>query len=94
MLENYFEIIEKEALITALLDPHKKKAIFANNDQKELVKTSLHEVYELAKNDTYIQLEKCEPKPKKRRTSTRVYKRNLFSDDESHDLQTEDNEVE
>ncbi|POG69326.1 hypothetical protein GLOIN_2v1777143 [Rhizophagus irregularis DAOM 181602=DAOM 197198] len=70
-LENYFEVIEKEALIAALLDPRKKKTAFANNEQKE-----------------------CEPKPKKRKTSTRVYKRSLFLDDESHDLQTEDNEVE
>ncbi|POG62807.1 hypothetical protein GLOIN_2v1784824 [Rhizophagus irregularis DAOM 181602=DAOM 197198] len=92
-LENYFEVIEKEALIAALLDPHKKKTMFASNDQKELAKANLHEVYELAKNDTNIHLEECEPKPKKRKTSTRVYKRRLFSDDESHDLQTEDNEV-
>ncbi|EXX69102.1 hypothetical protein RirG_099030 [Rhizophagus irregularis DAOM 197198w] len=66
--------------------------MFASNDQKELAKANLHEVYELAKNDTNIHLEECEPKPKKRKTSTRVYKRSLFSDDESHDLQTEDNE--
>ncbi|CAB4475854.1 unnamed protein product [Rhizophagus irregularis] len=92
-LENYFEVIEKEALIAALLDPRKKKTAFANNEQKVLAKANLHEIYELAKN-TNIQLEECEPKPKKRKTSTRVYKRSLFSDDESHDLQTEDNEVE
>ncbi|CAB4484925.1 unnamed protein product [Rhizophagus irregularis] len=93
-LENYFEVIEKEALIAALLDPRKKKTMFANNDQKELAKANLREVYELAKNNTNIHLEKCEPKLEKRKTSTRVYKRSLFSDDESHDLQTEDNEVE
>ncbi|EXX65112.1 hypothetical protein RirG_136420 [Rhizophagus irregularis DAOM 197198w] len=93
-LENYFEVIEKEALIAALLDPRKKKTMFANNDRKELAKANFREVYELAKNDTNIHLEKCEPKLKKRKTSTRVYKRSLFSDDESHDLQTEDNEVE
>ncbi|CAB4434032.1 unnamed protein product [Rhizophagus irregularis] len=77
----------------SLLDPRKKKTMFASNDQKELAKANLREVYELAKNDTNIHLEECEPKPKKRKTSTRVYKRRLFSDDESHDLQTEDNEV-
>ena len=38
---------------------------FANNDQKELAKISLSEVYELAKNDNNIQQELCEPKPKK-----------------------------
>ena len=32
--EKYYEIIEKEALIAVLLDPHKKKW----NDQKELAK--------------------------------------------------------
>ncbi|PKK60645.1 hypothetical protein RhiirC2_793030 [Rhizophagus irregularis] len=64
-LENYFEVIEKEALIAALLDPRKKKTMFASNDQKELAKANLHEVYELAKNDTNIHLEECEPKPKK-----------------------------
>ncbi|GBC42762.2 zinc finger BED domain-containing protein 1-like [Rhizophagus irregularis DAOM 181602=DAOM 197198] len=52
-LENYFEVIEKEALIAALLDPRKKKQ--------------------------HLQT---------------MNKRSLFSDDESHDLQTEDNEVE
>ncbi|CAB4491270.1 unnamed protein product [Rhizophagus irregularis] len=46
--------------------------MFASNDQKELAKANLHEVYELAKNDTSIHLEEY---------------------DESHDLQTEDNEV-
>ncbi|EXX62172.1 hypothetical protein RirG_164270 [Rhizophagus irregularis DAOM 197198w] len=61
---------------------------------EELAKANLREVYELAKNNTNIHLEKCEPKLKKRKTSIRVYKRSLFSDDESHDLQTEDNEVE
>ncbi|GBC42544.2 zinc finger BED domain-containing protein 4-like [Rhizophagus irregularis DAOM 181602=DAOM 197198] len=71
-LENYFEVIEKEALIAALLDPRKKKTAFANNEQKVLAKANLHEIYELAKN-TNIQLEEY---------------------DESHDLQTEDNEVE
>ena len=59
-----------------------------------MAKTGLYEVYELAKNDTNIQLESHGPKPKKRKTSTRVYKRSLFSDDESHDTQIEDNEVE
>jgi hypothetical protein len=48
-LESYYEVIEKEALIAALLDPRKKKMKFATNDQKELAKTSLNEVYELAK---------------------------------------------
>ena len=93
-LEKYYEVIEKEAFIATLLDPRKKKTTFANNDQKELAKTSLYEVYELAKNDTNIQLESHGPKPKKRKTSNRVYKRSLFSDDESHDNQIEDNEVE
>ena len=93
-LEKYYEVIEKEAFIATLLDPRKKKTTFANNDQKELAKTSLYEVYELAKNDTNIQLESHGPKLKKRKTSNRVYKRSLFSDDESHDNQIEDNEVE
>ncbi|RGB23512.1 ribonuclease H-like domain-containing protein [Rhizophagus diaphanus] len=50
-LENYFEVIEKEALIAALLDPCKKKTMFANNDQKELAKANLCEVYELTENN-------------------------------------------
>ena len=53
-LEKYYEVIEKEALIAALLDPRKKKMKFAKNDQKELAKISLSEVYELAKNDNNI----------------------------------------
>ncbi|GBC16434.1 zinc finger BED domain-containing protein 4-like [Rhizophagus irregularis DAOM 181602=DAOM 197198] len=55
-LENYFEVIEKEALIAALLDPRKKKTAFANNEQKVLAKANLHKIYELAKN-TNIQLD-------------------------------------
>jgi hypothetical protein len=48
--ENCYELIEKKALIAALLDSRKKKMIFATNDQNELAKTSLNEVYELEKN--------------------------------------------
>jgi len=72
-LKKYYEVIENEVSIAALLDPRKKKTTFANNDQKELAKTNLHEFYELTKNDINIQLEKCEPIPKKRKTSMRVY---------------------
>ena len=50
-----YEIIEKEALIAALLDPRKKKMKFADENEKEFAKTSLYEVYELAKNDANIQ---------------------------------------
>ena len=63
-LKKYYEVIEKEASIAALLDPRKKKTIFPNNDQKELAKANLHDVYELTKNDANIQLDKCEPMPK------------------------------
>ncbi|EXX55558.1 hypothetical protein RirG_224410 [Rhizophagus irregularis DAOM 197198w] len=94
-LENYYEVIEKEALIVALLNPRKKKMKFATNDQKELAKTSLIEVYELAKNNINFQQESHGPKPKKRKVSkAHVYKKTLFSDDEFNDNQVEDNEVE
>jgi len=33
-LEKYYEVIEKEALIAALLDPRKKKLKFVDNNQK------------------------------------------------------------
>ncbi|PKY46940.1 hypothetical protein RhiirA4_521324 [Rhizophagus irregularis] len=58
-LEKYYEVIEKEALISSLLDPRQKKLKFADNDQKEIARTSLNEVYELAKNDANIQQESC-----------------------------------
>ncbi|GBC12604.1 zinc finger BED domain-containing protein 1-like [Rhizophagus irregularis DAOM 181602=DAOM 197198] len=94
-LENYYEVIEKEALIAALLDPRKKKMKFATNDQKELAKTSLIEVYELAKININFQQESHGLKPKKRKVSkAHVYKKTLFSDDEFNDNQVEDNEVE
>ncbi|EXX70778.1 zinc finger BED domain-containing protein 1-like [Rhizophagus irregularis DAOM 181602=DAOM 197198] len=95
-LEKYYEVIEKEALISSLLDPRQKKLKFADNDQKEIARTSLNEVYELAKNDANIQQESCGPKPKKRKISkARIYKKSLFSDDdELHDAQIDDNEVE
>ncbi|RIA83028.1 hypothetical protein C1645_834452 [Glomus cerebriforme] len=94
-LEKYYEVIETEALIAALLDPRKKKMKFANNDQMELAKTSLHEVYNLTKNNINIQQESHGPKPKKRKISqARVYKKTLFSDDEFNDTQIEDNEIE
>ena len=72
-LEEYYEVIEKEALVAALLDPRKKKMRFANNDQKELAKSNLYEVYELAKNDINIQQESCRPNPKKRKISKCVF---------------------
>src|SRR5439155_741164 len=56
-LEKYYEVIEKEALIAALLDPRKKKMKFAKNDQKELAKNGLKDIYETAKNDSNIQQE-------------------------------------
>ena len=65
-LEHYYEVIEKEALIATLLDLHKKKLKFAINDQKELAKTSLYEVYELAKNNINFQ-HKSQFKTKKKK---------------------------
>ncbi|RGB23335.1 hypothetical protein C1646_677191 [Rhizophagus diaphanus] len=53
-LEKYYKVIEKEALISSLLDPRQKKLKFADNDQKEIARISLNEVYELAKNDANI----------------------------------------
>ena len=99
-LEKYYEVIEKEALIAALLDPRKKKMKFAKNDQKELAKNGLKDIYETAKNDSNIQQESHRPSgstPKKLRTTlkTSVYKKSLFlSDDESDDTQIEDDEIE
>ncbi|EXX53180.1 hypothetical protein RirG_246390 [Rhizophagus irregularis DAOM 197198w] len=95
-LEKYYEVIEKEALILSLLDPRQKKLKFADNDQKEIARTSLNKVYELAKNDANIQQESCGPKPKKRKISkARIYKKSLFlDDDELHDAQIDDNKVE
>ena len=93
-LEKYYEIIEKEALIAALLDPCKKKMKFADENEKEFAKTSLYEVYELAKNNANIQQESHGPKLKKRKISkVHVYKRSLFSDDEFNDTQIDDNEI-
>ena len=40
-LEKYYEIIEKEALIAALLDPRKKKMKFADENEKEFA--TLHD---------------------------------------------------
>jgi hAT family protein len=94
-LEKYYEVIEKEALIAALLDPRKKKLKFASNDEKELAKVSLNEVYELMKNNTNIQQESSGPKPKKRKISkARVYTKSLFSDDEFNDDTQNEDEVE
>ncbi|PKY55124.1 hypothetical protein RhiirA4_503414 [Rhizophagus irregularis] len=79
LLENYCEVIENEALIIALLDPYKKKMKFATNNQKELTKTSLIEVYELAKNIINFQQESYGPRPKKRKVSKAyVYKKNII----------------
>ena len=68
---------------------------FATNDQKELAKTSLYKVYELAKNNIDFQQESHSSKLKKRKISkVQVYKRTLFSDDEINDSQIEDDEIE
>ncbi|CAB5197670.1 unnamed protein product [Rhizophagus irregularis] len=77
-LEKYYEVIEKEALILSLLDPRQKKLKFADNDQKEIARTSLNEVYELAKNDANIQQESCGPKPKKGKYQRRVFIKRVY----------------
>ncbi|CAB5196470.1 unnamed protein product [Rhizophagus irregularis] len=67
---------------------------FANNDQRELAKTSLQEVYKSMKSN---QQELREPQPKQslKRSKSRIYKKSLFSDDESNDnMEFEENQIE